>query len=315
MKHRKYRKYRIDAEALILKEKIRALSAKQRIRYRARKVLENLIVVSPPVEIAVLAILAKNVSSLTEKAVLARILSVLFWALLFPLPIALTILFVYLLHRVLPPFSLHAATSNAMEKINEKRVRFYGLREPQLVTKCYGSSRKGLENRDVSLCYADGKIKLTNDFRHSFYDFGCYVFSPEEISFGYLPEGRIVKTELRMENDFFLLGRRAKPFLDKVLFSRSLDRKIEAYNAINEEECFEEKLDAFQKLYAEILRAEKEGMIRSDGKKKPLRYLGSILENDGPEYCYVIPFSSAGRLAEYEIGVCVRGTPILKKIR
>ena len=100
-----------------------------------------------------------------------------------------------------------------------------------------------------------------------------------------------------------------------MLFSHSLDRKIEAYNAINEEECFEEKIDAFQKLYAEILRAEKEGMIRSDGKKKPLRYLGSILENDGPEYCYVIPFSSAGRLAEYEIGVCVRGTPILKKIR
>lgn len=311
----KHRKYRIDAETLILKEKIRALSAKQRIRYRARKVFADLIVVSLFAEITALAFLAKNASSLTENAVLARILSVLFWALLIPLPVALTILFVFLLNRALPPFPLHAATRKAMEKIHEKRVRFYGLREPQLVTKCYGSSRKGLENRDVSLCYADGKIKLTNDFRHSFYDFGCYVFSPEEISFGYLTEGRIVKTELRTENDFFLLGRRAKSFLDKVLFSYSLDRKIETYNAINGEKCIEEKLDAFRKLYAEILRAEKEGMIRSDGRKKPLIYLGSILENDGPEYCYVIPFSSAGRLAEYEIGVCVRGLPILKKIR
>ena len=50
-------------------------------------------------------------------------------------------------------------------------------------------------------------------------------------------------------------------------------------------------------------------------QKYNISYLKTILDNDGPKYALTIGFYNPYRSKMiYEIGVCVRGTPLLKKL-
>ena len=99
----------------------------------------------------------------------------------------------------------------------------------------------------------------------------------------------------------------------KQTFER-LDKMIKKYNSISQRD-FMKKYEYFQETYKYIISLLDANLIQSDSKKKSLSYLQEILDNDGPEYSYTINFSPVhDTTVIYEIGVCVRGVPLLRKI-
>lgn len=97
--------------------------------------------------------------------------------------------------------------------------QFYGYQEPFLVTKCYCASDRRFDRHDVCLFLAGGKLRLTVNLHYGFFDprrdLGCYEFDFSEIT---LLPGRHKDreaVELRFGEITFLLGRQAKPFIEK----------------------------------------------------------------------------------------------------
>lgn len=93
-----------------------------------------------------------------------------------------------------------------------------------------------------------------------------------------------------------------------------LDTMIEAYHQMTDRDG-SAKFDYFLKCLDFVSSLEEEGLLIKPIKhrKHPISYLKSILENDGPEYALVIPFHNCFG-SHYEIGVCVRGEPSLRKL-
>lgn len=99
--------------------------------------------------------------------------------------------------------------------------QFYELQEPFLVTKCYLASDRRFDRHDVCLFLVDGKLRLTANLHYGFFDprrdLGCYEFDLCEIS---LHPGRHKDrqaVELRAGETTFLLGLRAKTFIESSL--------------------------------------------------------------------------------------------------
>lgn len=94
-----------------------------------------------------------------------------------------------------------------------------------------------------------------------------------------------------------------------------LDLLINEYNSIDCNEIMK-KYDYFLRCLSYVIQLEEDNMlVKCKNKKHKVSYLKTILDNDGPEYALTIgfynPFNSN---MKYEIGVCVRGTPLLKKL-
>lgn len=97
--------------------------------------------------------------------------------------------------------------------------QFYGFQAPFLVTKCYRASDRRFDRHDVCLFLVDGKLRLTVNLHYGFFDLrrdlGCYEFDFSEIE---LLPGRHKDreaVELRFGEITFLLGQRAKTFIEK----------------------------------------------------------------------------------------------------
>lgn len=100
---------------------------------------------------------------------------------------------------------------------------------------------------------------------------------------------------------------------DASLLFDKLDEHIARYNKLSN--SINEKWTLYNEIYTQIINLEIEGKIASEHTKKPISYLQDILNNDGPEYSYVIKFWQIWDYSrKYEIGVCVRGEPILRKL-
>lgn len=100
---------------------------------------------------------------------------------------------------------------------------------------------------------------------------------------------------------------------DDILLLDKLDGQIEKYNKARD---FNEKRLLYKEIYDQILNLEIGGKIARERTKKPISYLWQILDNDGPEYCYTIKFWPIwDNNRKYEIGVCVRGDPLVRKIK
>ncbi len=93
-----------------------------------------------------------------------------------------------------------------------------------------------------------------------------------------------------------------------------LNSMVKEYNALNEKKDFLNKYNYFLKcLDYVILLEEKNELIKYKNKKYNIAYLKSILEEAVPEDALVITFSSIyDENIRYEIGVCVRGVPLLQ---
>lgn len=96
---------------------------------------------------------------------------------------------------------------------------FYGFQEPCVVTKCYDSSDKRFKDHDICLFVAERELRLTTNLLHGFLDMrrdlGCYAFRPEEIQLSDSRAGERQAVELRCGEVTFLLGQRARSFVEK----------------------------------------------------------------------------------------------------
>lgn len=71
----------------------------------------------------------------------------------------------------------------------------------------------------------------------------------------------------------------------------------------------------FFEIHKYVCELEEKEKIITDNKK-PIKYLEEILINDGPEYLLVIKFhSKTFTNRKYKIGVCVRGEPLIEKVK
>lgn len=96
---------------------------------------------------------------------------------------------------------------------------YYELQEPCLVTKCYESSDKKFTNHDVCIFIVGDELRITTNLKHGFFhgenDLGCYAFKTEEISLSKRRGEQYLMAELKADNIEFLLGYRAKKFIER----------------------------------------------------------------------------------------------------
>lgn len=101
---------------------------------------------------------------------------------------------------------------------------YYGFGEPYIITKCFDSTDKKFKNHDVCLFVADGELRITADLVNGFLygarDPGCYAFKSAEIVLSQQREENRTAAQIKAENIEFLLGCRAKSFIEKHFIGR-----------------------------------------------------------------------------------------------
>ena len=104
---------------------------------------------------------------------------------------------------------------------------YYKLQEPYIITKCYSASDEAFSNHDVCIFVADGELRITTDlirgFLHGWKDLGCYAFKANEISLSKQQEKNLLIAELKSDDIVFLLGYRAKSFIEKNFLAKRPD--------------------------------------------------------------------------------------------
>ena len=95
---------------------------------------------------------------------------------------------------------------------------YYGWQESCIVTKCYESSDKRFNGRDVCIFAVGNELRITANLKNGFSDRekdpGCYAFDIDEISLKLIQGEKFPITELIIGDTVFLLGRRAKAFME-----------------------------------------------------------------------------------------------------
>lgn len=96
---------------------------------------------------------------------------------------------------------------------------YYDLNEPYIITKCFDASDKKWINHDVCIFVDFNELRITTDLIHGFLhgerDLGCYAFKRLEITLTKCAQDNRLRVELRAGNNFFVLGYRAKGFIEK----------------------------------------------------------------------------------------------------
>lgn len=96
---------------------------------------------------------------------------------------------------------------------------YYGLKEPYIVTKCFDASDKIFKNHDVCIFFVGDELRITTDlmrgFLHGERDLGCYAFKQDEIILSKQQDEKRLIAELKAGTTSFLLGYRAKSFIEK----------------------------------------------------------------------------------------------------
>jgi hypothetical protein len=102
---------------------------------------------------------------------------------------------------------------------------YYQLQAPYIITKCFNSTDKKFVNHDVCIFVVGDELRITTNlvqgFLHGERDLGCYAFKKEEITLSKQNVGNHLIAELKANNIVFLLGYRAKGFIDKSFLQNS----------------------------------------------------------------------------------------------
>lgn len=122
-----------------------------------------------------------------------------------------------------PIFNISESNRKALKKqlLSEACLHlreYYKLGEPCIVTKCYESSDKKFINHDVCIFVAEDELRITVNLLHGFFngenDLGCYAFKRDEISVNKKQGEKFLIAELKAGDMVFLLGYRAKRFIE-----------------------------------------------------------------------------------------------------
>ena len=88
-----------------------------------------------------------------------------------------------------------------------------------MITKCFDATDKKFQNHDVCIFVVGDELRITTNLVQGFLygerDLGCYAFKQNEIILTKQQKGNNLIAELRADDTVFLLGYRAKGFVDK----------------------------------------------------------------------------------------------------
>lgn len=163
-----------------------------------------------------LLVVAITAKSWIANQSLAQFIEIVSYILLFPFPIAITVLNYHLLKRFFRPVEPTKLTTELICRIAEPLRIYYKVPEKDyMVTKCTCSTLESMIDKDLLLFIADGKLRITNDLFHSKYDFGCLEFEKEEVTVKYVTDNGKIRTLIQSKDFILYLGKRAKPFICK----------------------------------------------------------------------------------------------------
>ena len=101
---------------------------------------------------------------------------------------------------------------------------YYQLQEPYIITKCFDATDDKFKNHDVCIFIVGNELRITTDlvrgFLHGERDLGCYAFKKEEITLSKQQDGNHLIAELKVGDTIFLLGYRAKGFIENTFLQR-----------------------------------------------------------------------------------------------
>ena len=93
------------------------------------------------------------------------------------------------------------------------------MQEPCIVTKCYDASDKKFKNHDVCIFVVGDELRITTNLKNGFFreekDLGCHAFLRDEVTVTKIEGEKFLMAELRAGETTFLLGYRAKGFIEK----------------------------------------------------------------------------------------------------
>ena len=103
---------------------------------------------------------------------------------------------------------------------------YYQLQEPYIITKCFDATDNKFKNHDVCIFIVGDELRITADlirgFLHGERDLGCYAFKKEEITLSKQQDGNRLTAELKSGDTSFVLGYRAKGFIDNFIVSKTV---------------------------------------------------------------------------------------------
>ncbi len=133
----------------------------------------------------------------------------------------------YPLWKKVESFNIPLIKKEIFSKACEHLRDYYELQEPYIITKCYDSTDEKFKNHDVCIFVVNDELRITTDlirgFLHGHRDLGCYVFNRDEIIISKKCENNLLILELKVEDIIFLLGYRAKRFIESSFLSREND--------------------------------------------------------------------------------------------
>ena len=140
---------------------------------------------------------------------------------------ALTYGITYPLWKKVESFNIPLMKKEIFSKACEHLRDYYELQKPYIITKCYDSTDEKFKNHDVCIFVVNDELRITADlirgFLHEYRDLGCYVFKRDEIEISKICENNFLSAELKVEDTIFLLGYRAKRFIENSFLSREND--------------------------------------------------------------------------------------------
>ena len=123
-------------------------------------------------------------------------------------------------------FHIPSMKKEIFSKSCEHLRDYYKLQKPYIITKCFDATDKKFQNHDVCIFVFGEELRLTTDlvrgFLHGERDLGCYVFKRDEITISKQQDGNHLVAELRADNTVFMLGYRAKGFIDKNFIGKAV---------------------------------------------------------------------------------------------
>ena len=133
--------------------------------------------------------------------------------------IALAAMILSPLWKKIESFNVPSMRKEIFSKACAHLREYYGIEEPYLITKCFDSTEKKFKNHDVCIFVAYDELRITTDlnrgFLHGDRDLGCYAFCRDEIVLTKQEHDGHSALDLRSGDTVFLLGYRAKGFIEK----------------------------------------------------------------------------------------------------
>ena len=136
----------------------------------------------------------------------------------------LTAILVTPLWNKVESFNLPSMKKEICSKACAHLREHYQLEEPYIVTKCFDSTDENFKNHDVCIFVAYDELRITADLQRGFLygerDLGCYAFNRNEITLSKRQDEKYLILELKANDVVFLLGYRAKSFIEKYFISQ-----------------------------------------------------------------------------------------------